>query len=550
MILDGRTMPPDARFDVDLCIIGAGPAGLSLAQEFTDSTVRVAILESGGLGREPDADRLGAGETVGYPYRALQVVRARGVGGTSLHWDEYQHGNDEGWVARPLEPLDFEVRSGRPLSGWPFGYEELEPYYRRAQVTARLGPFDYNAATWEREGASRLPLGDSIKTIVLQRGPLTFAHHVGALTAASNIWLVHHATLTRLVTTAGGCRIVKAVASATSASTVSVRARLFILATGGIENARILLLSDEGSTGGLGNGSGLVGRYFMERLTARGGVLIPTDASLAEQATFYTNHLVDGTRVHGALSLSADTIRHEELTNAMLWLRAVPKAFTSEGVRSALALARGLRQRPRINGVTGHVRNVITDIDQVAATIWGHLRSAEERPDVFQVAFQAEATPQKDSRVTLAPTRDRYGLPRARLDWRITEDDFRSIRRTIDLVDAELREAGVGRIVRKFGDERPPAMIVGNFHHLGTTRMAADARRGVVDENCRLHETENLYVAGSSVFPSAGFANPTLTIVALAIRLADHLKHRLGVVRTETGASDTSVQLPRLSTGH
>jgi choline dehydrogenase-like flavoprotein len=93
-------------------------------------------------------------------------------------------------------------------------------------------------------------------------------------------------------------------------------------------------------------------------------------------------------------------------------------------------------------------------------------------------------------------------------------------------------------------------VIVGNFHHLGTTRMAADARRGVVDENCRLHETENLYVAGSSVFPSAGFANPTLTIVALAIRLADHLKHRLGVVSTETGASDTSVQLPKLSTGH
>ena len=195
--------------------------------------------------------------------------------------------------------------------------------------------------------------------------------------------------------------------------------------------------------------------------------------------------------------------------------------------RSALTLARGFRRRPHIESVPGHVRNVIADLGQVTSTIWGHLRSAQERPDVFQVAFQAEATPHADSQVTLAPTRDRYGLPRARLDWQIAEDDFRSIRRSIDLIDARVRETGVGRIIRKFGDERPPAMIVGNFHHLGTTRMATDARCGVVDENCRVHEAENLYVAGSSVFPSAGFANPTLTIVALAIRLADHLKRVL-----------------------
>jgi choline dehydrogenase-like flavoprotein len=528
MILDGRRMPPDARLDVDLCIIGAGPAGLSLACEFADSTVRIAVLESGGLDREPDIDRLGAGDSVGYPYHALELARVRGIGGSSLHWAEHESGpDDEGWPARPLDPLDFEPRPSWPLSGWPFRYQDLEPYYRRAQVVARLGPFAYDAATWERESARRLPLGDGVETIVLQRGPLDFGHHVGTLAAASNISLVHHATVTRLVTAAGGSRIVEAIARPRSDSTVSVRARLFILATGGIENARILLLSNEARSGGLGNGNGLVGRYFMERLSARGGVLMPTDRDLLNQAALYTNHLVDGTRVHGALKLSADTIRQEQLTNAMLWLRAVPKSFTSEGVRSALTLTRGFRRRPRIDGVPGHVRNVIADLDQVATTIWGHVRSAQRRPEVFQVAFQAEATPQADSRVTLSPSRDRYGLPQARLDWRIAEDDFRSIRRTIDLIDARLQETGVGRIIRKFGDERPPAMIVGNFHHLGTTRMATDARCGVVDEHCRVHEAENLYIAGSSVFPSAGFANPTLTIVALAIRLADHLKRVL-----------------------
>jgi choline dehydrogenase-like flavoprotein len=527
MILDGRTMPPDARLEVDLCIIGAGPAGLSLAREFADSTVRVAVLESGGLDREPEIDRLGAGDSVGYPYHALERVRARGIGGSSLHWDEQENGDADGWAARPLEPLDFEPRPGLPLSGWPFRYHDVEPYYRRAQVVSRLGPFAYDAATWEREGARRLPLGDRVETIVLQRGPLTFAHHVGTLAAASNISLVHHATVTRLVTAAGGGRIVEAIARPRSDSTISVGARLYILATGGIENARILLLTNDARPAGLGNGNGLVGRYFMERLSARGGVLMPTDPDLARQAVLYTNHLVDGTRVHGVLTLPADTIRQEQLTNTMLWLKAAPKAFTSEGVRSALTLARGFRRRPYIDGVPGHVRNVIADLGQVASTIWGHRGSVQEQPEVFQVAFQAEATPDADSRVTLSPTRDRYGLQRPRLDWRIAEDDFRSIRRTIDLVDARLRETGIGRIIRKFGDERPSAMIVGNFHHLGTTRMATDARCGVVDEHCRVHEAENVYVAGSSVFPTAGFANPTLTIVALAIRLADHLKRVL-----------------------
>jgi choline dehydrogenase-like flavoprotein len=547
MIFDGRSMPPEARLDVDLCIIGAGPAGISMACEFANSTVRVAVLESGGLDQEPDIDRLGAGDSVGYPYDALERARVRGIGGTSLHWAASETEGDEGWPARPLEPLDFEVRPGRPLSGWPFRYQDLEPYYRRAQVVARLGPFDYDAATWEREGARRLPLGDGVETVILQRGPLSFAHHVGTLAAASNISLIHHATVTRLVTAAGGGRIVEAIARPRSDSTISVLARRYVLATGGIENARILLLTNEARPRGLGNGNDLVGRYFMERLSARGGVLVPTDGDIEGRATLYSNHLVDGTRVHGALTLPPETIRREQLTNAILWLRAVPKAFTSEGARSAATLVRGLRRQPHIDGVPRHVRNVIADLDQVASTVWSHLRSVQKRPEVFQVAFQAEATPQADSRVTLSPTRDSYGLPRARLDWRIAEDDFRSIRRTIDLIDARLQETGVGRIIRKFGDERPPTMIVGNFHHLGTTRMAADARRGVVDENCRVHETENLYVAGSSVFPSAGFANPTLTIVALAIRLADHLKHRLGVVSTETGASDVPVS--KLSTG-
>jgi choline dehydrogenase-like flavoprotein len=538
MILDGRTLPADARLSVDLCIIGAGPAGLSIAREFANSTVRVCVLESGGIDRESDIDRLGAGESVGYPYHALNRVRARGIGGTSLLWEMRQNVNDNGWVARPLDPLDFEHRPGRPRSGWPLRYQDLEPFYRRAQVISRLGPFAYDTATWERDGAKQLPLGNGVRTVILQRGSQTFAHHVGTLAAADNISLIHHATVTRLVTVGESGRMAEVITRPRPDSSVSVGARLFVLATGGIENARILLLTNDARPSGLGNGNGLVGRYFMERLTSRGGVLTPTDPNLLKQAVMYTSHIVDGTFVQGTLALSADTIRREQLNNAMLWLRPVPKAFASEGVRSALTLSRGLRRQPRIDGLAGYMGHIITDLDQVASTAWHHLRSAHTRPEVFQVAFQAEATPHAESRVMLSETRDRFGLPGTRLDWKIAEDDFRSIRRTIDLVDARLRATGLGQIVRKFGDERPPSLIGGNFHHLGTTRMATDPRLGVVDKHCRVHETENLYVAGSSVFPSAGFANPTLTIVALAVRLADHLKQVLGCPPAQPSVQD------------
>jgi choline dehydrogenase-like flavoprotein len=112
----------------------------------------------------------------------------------------------------------------------------------------------------------------------------------------------------------------------------------------------------------------------------------------------------------------------------------------------------------------------------------------------------------------------------ARLDWRPTEADRASIAWSVRLLDEALRGAGIGRVDGAFGEERPEAMFVGNSHHMGTTRMSTDPARGVVDPSGRVHGVPNLYVAGSSVFPTSGYANPTLTIVALAIRLAGELR--------------------------
>jgi choline dehydrogenase-like flavoprotein len=140
---------------------------------------------------------------------------------------------------------------------------------------------------------------------------------------------------------------------------------------------------------------------------------------------------------------------------------------------------------------------------------------------------QAEQAPNPDSRVTLGTRRDRFGLPVARVDWRPAPSDRASIRASQEAVDEALRAAGLGHVEFMLGDEHPPALLEGNFHHLGTTRMHTDPARGVVDADCRVHGVRNLYVAGSSVFPTYGCSNPTLTVVALALRLADHLKKQL-----------------------
>jgi len=357
----------------------------------------------------------------------------------------------------------------------------------------------------------------------MQRGVLTFGHYLGTLAAAANIFLIHHATVTRLVTSPDSEWVQKVIACPRPGASITVTARAFVLATGGIENARMLLLAKYYKEGGLGNRHDLVGRYFMEKLSARGGVFVPRDPGLFRRAGFYASHIVDGTRVQGIVRLSDDTIRREQLNNAMLWLLAVPRAFASEGVRSAVTLAKSLRRRPFPGQAGGHLLNAVTGFGDIAATAFRYLRATDKAPEVFLVAFQSEPTPLPESRVTLGRSRDALGMPLACLDWQIADRDRQSIRKLIDIFDTNVQEAGLGTIIRKFGDERPPAMIAGNFHHLGTTRMHVDPRQGVVDEHARVHETANLYVAGSSIFPTAGYANPTLTVVATSIKLADHL---------------------------
>jgi choline dehydrogenase-like flavoprotein len=306
-----------------------------------------------------------------------------------------------------------------------------------------------------------------------------------------------------------------------------VNARLYVLAAGGIENARVLLLSRRSQPAGLGNAEDLVGRFFMERLTGRIGFIAPPNGDFVGRLALYRQLKLADTSVKAVLCPSADVVRREGLLNCAFYLVPDSRAGCSDGVRAAATLYRAIRRRPLPAGLAAHAGAALRGLPDVARARAPTGRRPQ--PEVVALRVQAEQAPNPESRVSLDEARDSVGLPRARVDWRIGERDRSSIRRVQEILDQELRSRGLGRIEKKLGDENPPSLFLGSFHHMGTTRMHESPKHGVVDQNCRVHGVENLFVAGSSVFPTSGFANPTLTVVALSLRLADHIKGRLAL---------------------
>ena len=522
MLIDGRSVPDGSRIEADLCIVGCGPAGITIARELAPLGIDLVVLESGGPERDPQADQLGAGESVGHPYIPLQTSRARGIGGTSLHWEMRTTGGDEGWLARPLDPIDFEQRPGVDHTGWPFTYADMQPYYLRAQAVAGLGPYRYAFEDFPEDPERPFALPAEVESRLFQRGDTTFSRYRNELAAATRVRVFHGATALDLGLDATGSRISEVRVGTAGPRRFTVVPRRIVLAGGGIENARLLLLSGRERTTGVGNQRDLVGRFFMERLSGRAGVLIPTTPL---DLAAYRSHVVAGTRIGGSLSLAPDVIRREGLRNATFWIDSRPRHATSRGVTSLLTLSRIPRRRPvDLAAVPQHVLTVARDLPEVIRTVAETALRRETAQTVVQLGAQAEQAPNPDSRITLGRRFDRFGSPLARLDWRPTDADGDSLRRTVALLDASLRSAGIGRIDHRFGDSATKPLYLGHFHHMGTTRMDQDPAKGVVDAASRVHGVENLFIAGSSVFPTSGFANPTLTVVALSLRLADELK--------------------------
>jgi choline dehydrogenase-like flavoprotein len=499
MQLDGRSLPRGSTLVRDVCVVGAGAAGIALARELAARGVEVILLESGGFELESETQALYAGASRGEILdrnraRYLEASRLRFFGGSTNHWSGY---------CRPLDPVDFEERPWVKPSGWPFRRGHLDPYYARAARVVEVPPFEPGASATPTD-PTVFPTGSGVEIARFHMSPPTrFGRTYRAeLLGSPEVRLVTHANVLALETDGDGGRVVRARVGTLDGNRFDVAARAFVLATGGIENARLLLLSDSRHPSGLGNQHDLVGRCFMDHPHVLAGWVV-----LPEPPAGFARLLHRPEETYFGLRFTDEEQRRHRLLNATFWfyaeklhrnqtpaLRAEVGALAEHGGRSEAA------------GATGPA-------------------PAADLGAAFKIV--CEQAPDPASRVSLGDDRDELGLRRVRLDWRVGRQDLQSLLASCEQLGLAFGRYGLGRVSFKQKARGLWSSASGGAHHMGTTRMHVDPRQGVVDEHARVHGVANLWIAGSSVFPTSGSSNPTLTLVALALRLADRLHAEL-----------------------
>ncbi|HET9446801.1 MAG TPA: GMC family oxidoreductase [Steroidobacteraceae bacterium] len=498
MLIDAAQLTENSRLEADVVIAGGGVAGIALARQLADSGLSVLVLESGGENPEQRTQALYEGTmTMGGPgndarrlNEYLVSSRLRCFGGSGNVW---------GGKCAPLDPVDFDKRDWIRHSGWPIDRAALQPFYDRACDLLELPRFAMQPA--DVVGADEPLLAGRASSLAIR--PRCFTRYTGLAPdgayasfkrSASDhprVRVCLHANATAIRVGADGRRVESLEVRELDGRRHSAVARTYVLAAGGIENVRLMLASNDVHREGVGNHSDWLGRAFQGHTTISQGEgtcmsLLRDESKLG----LFNNQ--QRTKPHAVIGLSDAAQHRYRTTNFTATLMddraAAPKAE---------ACVTKLAQR----------------FADVPATARRH------------VYFMIEHTPNRNSRITLSRTqRDELGLPRVHLDMRYGDPEFDSIGAAIGCLATELGRLEIGR-VRWSGrrDQLIQLMESPSRHHMGATRMARSPREGVVDEQCRVHGVDNLYVAGSSVFPTSGIANPTLTLLALTFRLGDHL---------------------------
>ena len=473
-----------ATLATDVLIVGAGPAGLATALRLVRNGIEVLLIDSGSTdvaSRNPSLDE---GTTSGDPYLGLVATRHRQLGGTAGIWNTPLAGG-LGAKYAPLDPVDFEDDGG-DLPGWPLTRAELAPYYQEAHSWCQLGPDRYECRDWFGPDQVLAADPDGLTTRVYQFGPRSawLDSVPRALTASGSARIVLGLTATQLHRDPPRSRVTAVTAVGRSGRTVRIEARRVVLAAGAVENARLLLVAK------LGNQHDWVGRGFMEHPRDRSLVLRPASRPSWERVRAYD--LALDRPIAGRLALAASLVRGERLPNAS----------------ASLFPAWRRTMRHRLTGRRG-----------AAGYGWARQGDLDEVFDRVELLINLEQRPHRDNRITLGTGRDPLGIPRAHLHWEWRPDDAAGLDRLRRVLVERLEATGAGQVERVEGGSPDPNA----HHHAGTTRMAADPTGGVVDRDSRVFETDNLYVTGASVFPRAGFANPSLTIVAMGLRLGEYL---------------------------
>jgi choline dehydrogenase-like flavoprotein len=448
---------------VDVCIIGAGAAGLTIARELAGSRLSVCVVESGDHGQPPARDPV-----YDLRYSRLRVShdsRVRGFGGTTKVWAGR-------W--KRFDPIDFDHRRWVPHARWPISYASLEPYYERAAAALGIDEDFGYAVRGPDILRSSVVMPSVFHTQALEQRDwgATWGRSLLRVPNVEVLLGAHVVGLERR-----GRSVVRVSCRRVDGTQMSISARFVVLGAGGIENARLLLISK------LGNEHDQVGRYYMDHPRANIGV-VETYESVDYE---YVTRAAEGAPRYLGYRLADEVQRDEQVLNSHVFLAA---AVERDMARRLVRIVR---------------------------------RPAKCR--LLVVRHYLEQVPDPENRVFLIDEPDPFGLPKAVVAWSIGALDRRTIVVFHRYLQRELQRAGIGELhspllhhPEQFPDVHDAS------HPMGTTRMGDDPITSVVDAHCRVHSLDNVFVAGSSVFPVSGHANPTATIVALAIRLSDHLQ--------------------------
>ena len=459
----------------------------------------------------------------------------------------FQDNFDEGVLSSSWEWLDpkddYTLTFARP--GWleirAMSGNDLQPYYQLIHKLVGLhSPFQYDGNVWDGFGLSPPAFDtESLQYSAFQFGKVLLfgEYYKNFLKNAPNINVYLHANATNIQTNDTANHIEHVDVRTLTGQEYRVRARCFVLASGGIENPRLLLLSNTVNPKGLCNGNDLVGRFFMEHPTVSAGIIIAEDWQ--KLLDVFSPGLIGGRLVEIGLALSPQLQASKECLNAVTRAKVVVTQDSTQALTEMLWNLKHRRMPHQLNWYYGNkwlaqrLATVLRDPVGIVANTYRHLMGKPKRFNVDSVYLEirTEQEPNPDSRVTLSDTMDGLGLQRAHLHWTLTERDKFTMKVAAEVFDREIKRLGLGELRMdswlSAEDLSWSPDMVGGHHHMGTTRMSDSADSGIVDSTCRAHTVDNLYIAGSSVFSTSSYVNPTLTILALALRLADLLKAKL-----------------------
>ncbi|HUZ13466.1 MAG TPA: GMC family oxidoreductase [Caulobacteraceae bacterium] len=524
----------------DLCIVGAGPVGLAVALACARGGLTVLVLEAGGpRGAPPRVDPAAFHIEDPARHAPVEAAMARGLGGASLWW---------GGRCVPLDDIDFAPQASASEAAWPIDHAQVRPWYEPAWRFLGSGPalFEHPAPGWEAGGDVRF---DTLERWAPK--PKLGARYRGEVERTPNLRLVLGATAVGLEVEGDGVAGIEAVGA--GGARAIVRARRYVIAAGGLETTRLLLMAQRRTPRLFGGPDGALGRYYAGHVS---GKIADVELAAPGDAAALDFFLDGPSYARRRFTLSAPAQRREGLLNAAFWIDNPPLhdpdhrsallsavwmalAFEPLGSRLLPEAVRRLHVGSGRDVLTGHLRNLLAGAPDAAVNLarmfGGRYLASPARPGFllrrrsgrYALHYHAEQSPNRSSRVSICAAGETGARERLKVSLRYQPADIASVLRSHELLDGALRRSGKGRLIYRAPpaerEARVWAQAGDGFHQTGTTRMGRARRDSVVDGDCRIHDLDNLYLASSSVFPRAGQANPTLPAVALGLRLADRL---------------------------